>query len=125
MTEQLIQQDAEMSAQRLRITGLMTELDEERRESTSLKEKSQQLEKEVKEKTSRVGELEKLVENRGKKLNMYKRTHHVERVNQQHAAEAEKELRGEYEGQLVRFREQLATERRRSVELSGALEVSC
>ena len=124
MTEQLIQLDTELGVKRLRITGLMTELDEEKRESSSLKDKSQQLAKELEERSCRVGELEKLVETRGKKLNMYKRSHQAERVHQQQAAEAQREMRGEYEGQLDRFREQLVTERRRSVELSGALEVS-
>ena len=124
MTEQLIQQDSETSAQRLRITGLMTQLDEEKRESATLRDGTQQLARELEENTCRLGELEKLIESRGKKLNIYKRTQQAERVHQQQAAEAQREMRGEFEGQLDRFRDQLATERRRSVELSCALEVS-
>lgn len=123
MTEQLVHQDVELNAQRLRITGLLTELEIEKRESVSIRDKSQQLAKELEESCSRVNDLEKVVDSRGKKLNMYKRTNQAERVQHQQAAEAQKEMRGDYEGQLDRFREQLASERRKSVELSGALEV--
>eukprot|EP00800_Vazella_pourtalesii_P021181 TRINITY_DN7748_c0_g2_i3.p1 TRINITY_DN7748_c0_g2~~TRINITY_DN7748_c0_g2_i3.p1 ORF type:complete len:629 (+),score=220.36 TRINITY_DN7748_c0_g2_i3:299-2185(+) len=122
MTEQLVHQDVELNAQRLRITGLLTELEIEKRESVSIRDKSQQLAKELEESCSRVNDLEKVVDSRGKKLNMYKRTNQAERVQHQQAAEAQKEMRGDYEGQLDRFREQLASERRKSVELSGALE---
>ena len=123
MTEQLVHQDVELNAQRLRITGLLTELEVEKRESISLRDKSQELANELEENCSRVNDLEKVVESRGKKLNMYKRTNQAERVQHQQVAEAQKEMRGDYEGQLDRYREQLANERRRSVELSGALEV--
>ena len=125
MTEQLVHQDVELNSQRLRITGMLTELEVEKREGASHRDKSQQLTKELEESSSRVSDLEKVVESRGKKLNMYKRTNQAERVQHQQVAEAQKEMRGDYEGQLDRYREQLANERRKSVELSGALEVRC
>ncbi|KAI6657557.1 hypothetical protein LOD99_301 [Oopsacas minuta] len=122
MTEQLVRQDVELNTQRLHITGLLTDIEVEKREVISSRDKSQELVKELEESSTRVSELEKIVETRGKKLNMYKRTHQAERVQLQQTAEAQKEMRGNYEEQLDKLREQLASETRRNVELSGALE---
>ena len=124
MTEQLVQQDAELNTQRLHITGLLTELEGERREGGAQREKSQELARELEQARERVRGLEKTVESRGKRINQYKRGQQADRAQQLQAAETRKGMLGGFEDQLDRVRGELATERRKSVELSEALQVS-